>query len=279
LRTILLALVCAIIGAAGANAQTAAKSPEKGERFSYHVESEVEITEINAQDEKWLRATATGVAELRARKLSKKRIEWTYSAEPVRLRVSNTIGPGRARDTTVSGTSRIFLTDATGAPVSPSHTRISSSEISGILDGIQQNMIKRWILPSTMRKMKPGDTWQEERSDEVHVADVGMVLDSRFTVSYTFDGIVDTLGIRAVRVRSQSQSVSIRGSRTINGTKMKLEGEGGSHLGTSYYSTIDGVLIASRSENEVDIRVTRSGEAGDIPMTWRQRASAMRSKE
>ena len=279
MRTILLVLVFAIAGAAGADAQTTAKKPEKGERFSYQVESEVEITEITSQDEKSLRATATGLAELRARKLSKKRIEWTYSAEPVRLRVSNTIGPGRPRDTTVRGTSRVFLTDASGAPVTQANTRITSSEISGILDGIQQNMIKRWILPSKMRAMKPGDTWEEERSDEVTVPDVGMVLDSRFTVAYTFDGIVDTLGIKAVRVRSRSSSVSIRGSRTIDGAKMKLEGDGGSHLGTSYYSTIDGVLLASRSENEVDIRVTGSGESADIPMTWRQRASAMRAKE
>jgi hypothetical protein len=278
-KTYLMALLCCLVSAAAADAQPLDRKPKNGERFSYNVESEVEITEISPDDEKTMRATAVGVAELRARKVSNRRIEWTYSAEPLRLRVTNTIGPGRARDTTIRGTSRVFVTDAGGTPVSSTASRIAGSDLSSVLEGIQQNMIKRWILPTTMRKMKPGDGWTEERRDEVKLPEVGMVLDTRFTVNYVFDGIVDTLGIRAVRVRSQSNSMAIRGTRLVDGQKVKLEGDGGSHIGTSYYSTVDGVLIASRSENEVDVRVRSSDSVSGIPMTWRQRATAMRAKE
>lgn len=275
----LLALVCALIATTGAIAQTSSVV-KKGEKFSYNVESEVEITEIAAGDERTMHAMVEGIAELTARRVTSKRIEWTYSAEPVHLRVTNSIGPGVARDTTVRGTSRVFVTDAKGTPLTGGAPKAGGDRLSGVLEGIQQSMIKRWILPATMRRMTPGDSWSEERSEDVSVADIGMTLDTRFTVLYTFDGIVDTLGTRAVRVRSMSESMTIRGNRTLDGKKMNLEGDGGSHLGTSYYSTIDGMLLASRSESEVDIRVTTVGDSGSsIPMTWRQRASAMRAKE
>lgn len=268
-----------MIAATGAIAQTST-GVKKGEKFSYNVESEVQIVEIGAGDERMLHAMVAGVAELTARRVTGKRIEWTYNAEPAQLRVLNSIGPGTTRDTTIKGTSRVFVTDAKGAAVNSTNRKSKGDHLSGILDGIQQSMIKRWILPATMRKMKPGDTWNEVREEEIALTDVGMTLDSRFTIRYTFDGIVDTLGTNAVRVRSESQAMAIRGNRLLDGKRMQLEGEGGSHIGISYYSTIDGMLLASQSESEVDIRVTTVGDSGgSIPMTWRQRASAMRAKE
>jgi hypothetical protein len=175
----------------------------------------------------------------------------------------------------VESTKGTISTDSRGRVVSG--LRLSESEsLTPLMEAMHRSMVKLWFQPAIFRKLKPGDTWTEKRDDRIVVADMGIDVHARYNVDYHFDGIVDTLGIKAVRVTWHAARMTIAGTRTVDGKSSPVEGDG-DHYGTSYFSTIDGLVLATVSDNTVDLRVTpKNGSQPAIPMTWRLHSESLR---
>jgi hypothetical protein len=249
----------------------------KGDRFTYKVQAEMEFTEMSGEREDMMRVETGGPAELQARKVSKKSIEWSYDSPDVRLqRSQSTVDREHSTDTTIAGKQQNFTTDAVGN-MRGGKTSTQSISTGTLSESIHKNVVKQWFLPKIFRKLKPGDTWQENFDDQVTINELGLNVRTQYTVIYTFDGIVDTLGTKAMRIRSHAASMKIAGKRSVAGNSMPVEGDG-DHYGTAYYSTIDGLLLVSNSENQLDMHVASSQSPGSriIPMTWRLKAEAVR---
>ncbi|MBC8144555.1 MAG: hypothetical protein H7X80_03150, partial [bacterium] len=148
--------------------------------------------------------------------------------------------------------------------------------LAAMMEAMHRTLVKLWFQPEIFRKKKPGDTWVEKRDERIRVDDLGIDVRTRYDVAYRFDGIVDTLGIKAIRLSWTAGHMKIEGTRSLEGKATPVTGDG-DHRGTSYFSTIDGLMLLSQSENTVDLRVPASDGSGRvIPMMWRMRSEAIR---
>jgi hypothetical protein len=277
-RVPLTLLAALLLAPAIAGAQPNGIRIKQGETLQYNVRAEVEVSELVGEREEVLRAETGGVAELRAQKVGRRQIEWSYETPEVRLiRVTSTMEPGASAETTVEKRSGKVSTDSRGRVVSGLKGSTKSTEsLTGLMEAMHRNLVKAWFQPKIFRRMKPGDTWTEQRDERINVEDLGIAMRARYAVDYRFDGIVDTLGMKAIRVTWRAGAMTIDGSRTMNGASVPILGDG-EHSGTSYFSTIDGLMLAGTSENTVDIRVASPEKDGRvIPMSWRMRSASVR---
>jgi hypothetical protein len=276
-RIAVVALLGLLLLPALLEAQTKAIRIRQGESLEYDVRAEIEVTELAGDREAVLRAVTGGVAQLKARRVSREKIEWTYETPEVRLvRVTGTMEPGEASETTVQAKTGRVATDSRGRLVSSLKSGSNGESLTAMMEAMHRNLVKLWFQPAMLRGKHPGDTWSENRDERIRISEMGIDVRTRYAVAYRFDGIVDTLGTKAVRVSWSAQQMKIDGTRTIDGVRSPVRGDG-DHVGTSYFSTIDGLLLASVSENSVDIRVAPSnGGGGVIPMTWRLRSESIR---
>lgn len=246
----------------------------QGTSVEYSVQAEIEMKEVVGDRESMVRAVTGGIFELTARRVSRQKIEWTYQTPEIRVvRVSST-GPGEGgAETTVEARSGRLATDSRGRVVSGRSG--TSASLTPMIEALQRGLVQLWFQPAIFRGMKPGQTWSEKRDERIRVDDMGIDIRARYTVGYRFDGIVDTLGTKAVRVSWSTDRMQIDGQRTSNGVSSPVRGDG-DHFGTSYFSTIDGLLLACVSENSLDVRVSPEQGGGVIPMAWRLRSESTR---
>jgi hypothetical protein len=249
----------------------------KGESLEYAVKAAIEVTELAGDKEKTLRAETGGIAHLTAQKVSGRKIEWSYETPDVKLiRVTSTMEPGASAETTVQAKEGKVATDNRGRVISGLHRRTGSESLTSLMEAMHRTLVKLWFQPAIFRRMKPGDKWSERRDERIAVEDLGIDVRARYRVDYRFDGIVDTLGMKAIRVTWRAGEMAIEGTRTSEGRKDPVQGDG-EHFGTSYFSTIDGLMLAGTSDNVVDIRVSSpTGDGSVIPLTWRLRSESLR---
>lgn len=274
-RAVLALATCLLVSPTLLIAQPKSIRIKQGESIEYNVRAEIEVSEtIAGGAEKLLRAETGGVAHLRARRVSRKKIEWSYETPEVKLiRVSSTMEPGEPDETTVQTKAGKILTDDRGRVTSTVATIPPTQSLASLMEAMHRSLVKTWFQPAIFRKLRPGDKWTEERNEHIQVDELGIDVQTSYSVDYTFDGIVDTLGVRALRVSWHAGQMSIEGTRVVDGIVSPVAGDG-DHYGTSYFSTVDGLMLVSQSENSVDIRVRRAD--GVIPMTWRTRSRSIR---
>ncbi|HVK39670.1 MAG TPA: hypothetical protein VNA88_14135 [Candidatus Kapabacteria bacterium] len=257
-------------------AQQGAIRIKQGETLEYNVRAEFEVTEVVGDREAVLRAVTGGVAELHARRVTRQKIEWSYETPEVKLvRVTSTMEPGASTETMVQAKAGRLATDGRGRVVAGLRAGRDDASLTAMMEAMHRSLVRLWFQPTLLRGKRPGDTWSEKRDERLRIAEMGIDVRARYTVVYRFDGIIDTLGGKAVRISWSAEEMAIDGTRTIDGVVAPVLGDG-DHQGSSYYSTIDGLLLASSSENVVDIRVSPGDGGGVIPMTWRLRSESTR---
>lgn len=275
-RFVAVVVLLAVATGAHAVAQPKAIKIRQGESIEFHVRAAIEVTELVGDAESSLRAETGGIAMLRARRVSRRKIEWTYETPDVKLtRVTSTAEPGESDETTVKTKTGKISTDVRGKLVKVTTPKTSKS-LASLMEAMHSSLVKLWFQPQIFHKKRPGDSWSENRDEQIGVDELGINVRTRYEVTYRFDGIVDTLGVKAIRLSWTAGHMTIEGTRTVDGKTSPVVGDG-EHTGTSYFSTIDGLMLASQSENSVDLRVSSTDEGGRvIPMMWRMRSESIR---
>ena len=120
-----------------------------------------------------------------------------------------------------------------------------------------------WFLPSNAQYREVGEEWSSESTDTMSF-DMGPNMDINFVIHtdmiYTYQGIVDTLGVSAVRLDWRTAAFSMDGGFGIpgeEGTSMTLSMKGtGDIQGVTYYSMEDRVQYAQLMENSLSVTVS-----------------------
>ncbi|MEO5929302.1 MAG: hypothetical protein ABIR47_05175 [Candidatus Kapaibacterium sp.] len=205
---------------------------------------------------------------LTAVKVGKGQIEWKFSDAEADAK-------GKPGAPTVDK----CITDAIGTVLTV--TNISTPhEASGphgalkVKFGTAKSRIRRFFLPR-LSQLKPGDTWEETMEDKTANAQMGMSLNATTKYRMTFEGIVDTLGASAARIRWESTSLVLKGEMNAGGNAMKIDGDG-TTTGVSYFSMKDGMLLSRTDDMEVAVRVSTSSML--IPVLQKQTSVTVRAK-
>jgi hypothetical protein len=250
-------------------AQPSSIKVRKGDQIDFTVRAEVEVTEILGDSERTFRAQADGPARLTVERITRGNIRWTYSTPELRLDSS------AARLMSIDSVHALavrFSTDRRGN-VSGSGRRLR--DLAPLMESVHRSILFLWFQPGIFRKMRPGATWTENRSESIVLEGLGIDAQAKFAVRYSFDGMADTLGVRAIRLRWSAPTMAIRGTRVIDGHSHPLQGDG-EHSGIAYFSTIDGLLLAGVTESIVDMRIPSEGRGGAMPTMWRLHSASIR---
>ena len=131
--------------------------------------------------------------------------------------------------------------------------------------GMQMFMEKEWLNKNV------GDTWSDHLRDTIQIDGTETKVESaniimEIKTDYTFEGHVDTLGHKTVRIRYVINQVSMDGTVTApNGgeTTIKSDGQGS---GVFYYDVDDLLQVATQSitDVEMELGMPKTGKTIDI---------------
>jgi hypothetical protein len=270
-------------GEASANTGGGAASikVKQGTKFSYNTSSEMEMTQSAMGQEMTVTTRTTGLTELTAKKVAKQRIDWTLAIPELRMTMSNSMQPDAAMDTTIVTEPQNYVTSSNGKVlVAPKSANAGQMEM--MMGGSMMKNFALWFTPALPKGAQSGESWEEQRRDTVNMnpgeeEDGGIKIISSQNLKYTYDGITDTLGVKVARIRWTATSMKIEGGGSIQGNNMTMEGDGAIN-GTSYYSTKDGLLFASVTNSESNMRlgINAGGQEMVIPMVQTTRVSVLR---
>jgi hypothetical protein len=117
-------------------------------------------------------------------------------------------------------------------------------------------IVELWRIfpPPQLWKVDSGWYWTDQSYGGIFVGDsLGLDLLMRYTTTYTCRGIIDTLGRKTMALQWKLIASTVKA--TIH-TGQDCEGEftvWAHAVGTSYFSPEDGLLLLSRSEEEVNL--------------------------
>jgi hypothetical protein len=254
--------------------QASTLNVKKGDMFSYNVDMLLEMTQTMGGQDISTSAQSSASGELAAVDASKGRIDWSYAMKDMRVKITSPMMPGQAKDTVIEVPTQHFTTDNGGRIVSIQKLSSESSQMMQLMQSLSsRKQLRQWFAPEMLSGHKSGDSWTEKGTDTVTNEGMGMEMRTTSDTRYTFEGTVDTLGIKAARLRVETTSMQIEGSLSMSGMDMAIDGDGVTS-GTAYYSLSDGLLLVNNSETQTNSRVSMSGQAEMvIPMT--QKISTM----
>ncbi len=243
-----------------------------GKTFTYITSAQMDITQSMAGQEMSMTNSSEGTTVLKVMKLGNGTIDWTFAVPRIRTKMSNPMMG--EMDTTLSVKPTPFSTTVQGEVTGGSSIADAMESIGGGT-GAQKLTVGEFFSPTLSAILTPGTTWDKTTVDttmnngvEIHIAR---------TIRYTFDGVVDTLKTRTVRVRAESTSMTLEGKGEVQAFNLEVNGDGRMHS-ISYYSIKDGMLVATSSETEIDARAVVSGAQNMIIPSTYKIASSMHRK-
>lgn len=227
---------------------------KNGQKIPYAIASTIDVVQtIQGQDMTVNSATETS-SQLIVRKLRKDGVDWEYNVGKARMRTKSSMLP-MPSDTVLKVPPYRFATDMSGRMV-------NAPGLDGTLLralGTPGNPVKDMFSTFLLRVPAPGESWKEQTVDTVQPDGIdGAMLIAR-VITHTYDGIVDTLGVKTHRLRSVVDSMSVTGKGSVQGMALTMSGGGTSNT-FSYYSATDGLLVSSRSNAKMNLQMALSGQ-------------------
>lgn len=133
---------------------------------------------------------------------------------------------------------------------------------------MQMFMQKSWLEKSV------GDSWTEESLDTINADDVGfgqggmkgkVYLVTHTKTRYTYQGTVDTLGMKAVRVKYELLELDMAGEMNAKEVEISLSSKG-SGTGMYYYSVDDRLQLAGSSDLTTSSVISMPAMSQSMPM-------------
>lgn len=104
-----------------------------------------------------------------------------------------------------------------------------------------------WFLPANLTEKKVGESWTESSVDTATItimAGIDFDLIVSVTTTYTYGGIVDTLGVQAARLYWVVDKMQMDGSMDMSDAGMTMTMSGaGTGTGAAYYALQDRLLL------------------------------------
>jgi hypothetical protein len=274
-----MAAVLPLAAMACATAQSGSQGTESlnlatGTSLNYSMLSTMDIAPMGGQDVNMLFAM-DGSMILTAGEQSKDRFVWTLDTRDMHVSSEN---PMMSVDTTISLPTQRFTTTPLGKLLNVETSGEKGSEMSQMMMGLGggRDQLTSWFSPMLGSERKVGDKWQVLTNDTVNNEAMGMEMRRKWTTTYTYEAAVDTLGTKAARVRIESSGMNIEGEMSVQGMSLGVDGDGAIG-GVSYYSLTDGLLLASRTENQMNMQLSMSEQGGMVmPITQRMNTTLVR---
>ena len=255
---ILLAVPLRAQNAPGFGAGSGRLNVHEGDEFTYKGSSRTEIQmQMPHSDSTMTRIQEMGIiSSVEASDISDSNIVWQVTTETSMTRQG--MGGGQPKVIPIVMT---LITDRAGKFKSIQLGGDDSSESGGGLMSMMMNGSSRstqgpgWFMPEMMVKRKVGESWKDSAEDTTTAqirAGMNIDLIIRTNMSYTYEGVVDTLGVRAARLNWSIDSISFEGSVDVPGTTMTIDLDGkGTGTGVTYYSLADRILTAQSEDMEM----------------------------
>jgi hypothetical protein len=258
-------------------AQPRALRVEANRPLAYDTRIAVTSTQTIMGQEIGMSLDATGTADLMPQKTSKKGIEWSVGFSRLTLRAESPMLSSGTYDTTVKVAPEPLLTDLAGRVTSSPGLQAGNAQISLLLgQALGANWWSQFFSPTLVRGAKVGESWELRSGDTARSPQVGLEMRRSVTTRHTFEALVDTLGRRAMRVRTSIPSLELNGSMSAQGMPMSLSGDGAAE-GTFYYDAETGLLIAGALDSELNLNAALTGGAKMVvPITLATSYSIMR---
>lgn len=258
-------LALAVFAAVPLSAQVSEIKVKEGKKFTYDLKSVSTITQSMQGQEMSMEINTEGGMDLQAKKVAKDRIEWDLSSKNIRVQSKSALMPDGGMDTTLTLDPQSFVTDAKGNTLDQSQV---DEKMAIVVGGMGESLAGQLFLHATIMSMKPGESREVTKVDTVPLPMVeGTSMTITRTTVYHNDGNVDTMGVKAVRVRAQVTSMVIEGAGEIMGIPTEVNGDGVSSA-TYYYSQKDAVMLASLTNAEISMRMNMGAPANTlIPIT------------
>ncbi|MBL7997575.1 MAG: hypothetical protein JNL32_02940 [Candidatus Kapabacteria bacterium] len=140
--------------------------------------------------------------------------------------------------------------------------RIASQVASG---GALSKML---ILDYTGSKLEKGASWTKQMNDTNKMGENGEggKIITTSSMKYTFDGMVDTLGMKCARILIRSEKLIIDGTVMQMGNELSMAGDG-IVKGVGYVELATGMQVSSQVKTELDQRLSMTQPMQmEIPM-------------
>lgn len=243
---------------------------KKGAKIHYKVDMSIDINQSMMGQEVSMTMSSIGDAELKATNVARSLIDWTYSLQKMKMKMTGPMMP-TGMDTTINSPPSTFTTDLQGNITKQEGLQELSEAMSG---GIQTISLEQYFSPVLGRSLKPGDTWEVSRVDTTPQGGIDVRINT--TMKYTYHGTVDTMKTKAVRISSEITSMTLEGEGNQQGMDIIVDGDGNG-TNTFYYSQKDGLLLAAVSNSEINARASVTGQAAMvIPMTYVMKSTLVR---
>jgi hypothetical protein len=260
-----------------ATLSTPAQSLDVEARDRYHLDMSIIQDliggEFQRQDDS-IRSIIRGRWELDVIRRTGDSIEWSFDLKDAR-RTAIHMSPIEEMDTTRVGNwhpgpkmKARFITDTQGRLLDYEYMQFKTED--EVL--LNHHALWRLFAPNLIDGHAPGETWRRTQTDSLENINEDFTFDGTmiyltWDLTFTYDGVVDTLGLQAYRIRLTRGSFAIWKDGTdihVRQTDSTTEKAitSGSAIGVLYFAVSDGVLlgqhIESRFDQHVDI-INRDG--------------------
>lgn len=260
----LIAVALVLVGAAlTCYAQTPKFAPKQGDTLRFVRDISSNVTQSISGVEMSMNMSFDGPVALAATKVRDTEIEWWALAPSTRFVVDAPM-QGVTLDTVVTGSAVGLVTNRDGRIESVSGRLTDVGEVGSMVpQSAGEGEFELYFLPALPKNVKVGQSWKTSRSD---TAEQGAMV-TQLSLVYTYEGMVDTLGTKATRVRIQSDTLSMSGEYAQGGVTAAMDGSGQVNA-TLYYSSGDGMLLWAHHHTAATINVVVMGPQNMvIPVT------------
>ncbi|HYF03930.1 MAG TPA: hypothetical protein VEC36_11170 [Patescibacteria group bacterium] len=288
IRTSLLALatgaICAFFTLPNAAAQTYTLryTPKKGTEYRYQTSMDMSQSMNQGGMDMSIGINMNTNMNVKVVNARKNENELKLSFKNAQMSITGLAAVGAGNDTNIAidrlnDANVTFKTNGRGKVLSYDRAGIDNNEDQAVQQfgsGLRQ-VTNGFSLEYPEKALKKGDSWTVTTHDTSARGESGSMITSS-NVIYTFDGIVDTLGIKCARIFSKSSSMIIEGSMQMQGMDMVVDADG-SLQSVNYVELSTGMPVASRMTNQMDMRLALSGQQNMImPMQTDLKVSVVR---
>jgi hypothetical protein len=280
MKSILIAAALPLAAMACATAQSGSQGAKSvtlatGTSLNYSMLSTMDMAQSMGGQEINILFAMDGSMILTAGRQASDQFAWTLDTRDMHV---SSESPMLSVDTTITLPTQRFTTTPLGRLLNVETSGEKGSEMSQMMMGLGggREQLASWFSPMLGTEHKVGETWQVQTNDTVNNDAMGMEMRRKWTTTYTYEASVDTLGTKAARVRMESSGMNIEGEMSVQGMNLGVDGDG-AISGVSYYSLTDGLLLASKTENQMNMQVSMSEQGGMvIPITQRMNTTIVR---
>lgn len=185
---------------------------------------------------------------------------------------------GTPIDTMKQEQKMVYLVAPDGTMIDMEMSGVDSSlakELTRMLENTSSRQsAMQMFLSSEWLQKKEGDSWEEESTDTINADDVAfgqagmkgkVFLITRTKTRYTYQGTVDTLGMKAVRLKYELLELDLSGTMEAKELEITLASKG-SGTGTYYYSVDDRLQLAGSSDLSTSSTIAIPSMSQSMPM-------------